>query len=262
MSQLQGWVDSIQASGRYSFLRKEAAAALPVSPNALAHSLLRLAKKKRIAKIRDDFYVIVPMEYRDAGAPPPSWFIQSLMDAMSRPYYVGLLSAAAQFGAAHQQPQEFQVITSKPFAMLRAGRSRIRFYVKKRLEKAAIEQTKTPTGYMRVSTPEQTVVDLVRFAKAAGYLSNVATVIKELAPKLDAKRLRQVACHNGLVASVQRLGYILETIGERKLAKPLSEWIGKRTIFPVPLRSNGQRKAMPENARWKIIINDQVEAEA
>jgi len=48
-------------------------------------------------------YVLVPLEYLHAGAPPPSWFIDDLMKAMERPYYVGLLSAAGIHGASHQQ---------------------------------------------------------------------------------------------------------------------------------------------------------------
>ena len=37
---------------------------------------------------------------------------------------------------------------------------------------------------MRVSTPETTVIDLVRFRKAAGQLDNVGVVVAELASSL------------------------------------------------------------------------------
>lgn len=37
------------------------------------------------------------------------------MKFLGQPYYVGLLSAAALHGAAHHQPQEFQVVTNKQF---------------------------------------------------------------------------------------------------------------------------------------------------
>jgi hypothetical protein len=49
-----------------------------------------------------------PLEYREAGGPPASWFIDDLMRFLGQPYYVGLLSAAAIHGAAHQQPMVFQ----------------------------------------------------------------------------------------------------------------------------------------------------------
>jgi hypothetical protein len=36
------------------------------------------------------------------------------MKFLKRPYYVGLLNAAAFYGAAHQQPQEYFVFTNFP----------------------------------------------------------------------------------------------------------------------------------------------------
>ena len=84
------------------------------------------------------------------------------MAAMRQPYYVGLLSAAGLHGASHQQPQEFQVMTDRPIRHLRAGRGRIHFFVKKGIDRTAVMNMQTPTGAMRVSTPEATAVDLVR----------------------------------------------------------------------------------------------------
>ena len=72
--------------------------------------------------------MVVPLEYREAGCPPASWFIQPLMDFLDRPYYVGLLSAAAIHGAAHQQPMVFQVITDMVIKAARAGRVAIQFH--------------------------------------------------------------------------------------------------------------------------------------
>jgi predicted transcriptional regulator of viral defense system len=104
-------VDSYQAAGRYVLAREQALETLGVSDDALKKSVQRLVAKRRLAIPRRGFFVIVPIEYRHAGAPPPSWFIDELMKFCGRRYYVGLLSAAALYGAAHQQPQEFQVVT-------------------------------------------------------------------------------------------------------------------------------------------------------
>ena len=85
----------MQGKGRYSFRREEALDALGVSDEALQTAARRLTAKKRLVSPRRGFYVIVPLEYRSAGAPPPDWFIDELMKFQERPYYVGLLSAAA-----------------------------------------------------------------------------------------------------------------------------------------------------------------------
>ena len=186
---LEAWIDSVQARGRYTFLRPEAIKESGLSAEAVKKALQRLARRRRVAKVKNYFYVIVPLEYLHAGSPPPSWFIDDLMKVMDRPYYVGLLSAAGIHGASHHQPREFQVLTDRPIRPLHVGRATIRFYVKKSVCDTAVQNVKTATGTMRVSPPEATAVDLVRFARSAGQLDNVATVLAELVPRLEPMRL-------------------------------------------------------------------------
>ena len=133
-SALSKFADSLQGKGRYAFQRAEALGALSVSDEALQTAARRLAAKKRLVIPRRGFYVIVPLEYQTAGAPPPDWFIDDLMKFQERPYYVGLLSAAALHGSAHQQPQEFQVVTDASVRVTQAGRARIRFFMKRHFE--------------------------------------------------------------------------------------------------------------------------------
>lgn len=82
---LGAWVDGLQAKGRYTFRRDEALSEGGVAAEAVNKALLRLTRKGRLVKAKAYFYVIVPIEYADAGAPPPEWFIHDLMAAMSRP---------------------------------------------------------------------------------------------------------------------------------------------------------------------------------
>lgn len=64
------FVDDLQAGGRLTFTRDEAMAALGVTMAALKQAALRLAKRRRLVSPRRGFYVIVPLEHREAGAPP------------------------------------------------------------------------------------------------------------------------------------------------------------------------------------------------
>jgi predicted transcriptional regulator of viral defense system len=140
---LAAYVDSLHASGRYVFTRSQALAALGTTPGALKKAAQRLLQKCRLAMPRRGFYVIVPLEYRVAGAPPASWFIDELMCHEGRSYYVGLLTAAALHGAAHHQPQEFQVMTSQPLRPIEIGRHRIRYFVR---QKAAANRPRADHG--------------------------------------------------------------------------------------------------------------------
>lgn len=98
------YISSLQINGRYTFTRLEALAALEITPEAFKLSALRLIKKNQLIRPKKGFYVVVPTEFQGTGAPPTAWYIDLLMKYSHQKYYVGILSAAASHGAAHQQP--------------------------------------------------------------------------------------------------------------------------------------------------------------
>ena len=258
---LSDLVDSHQARGQYVLTREQALGALDVSDEALKKAVQRLVAKRRLAVPRRGFFVIVPVEYREAGGPPPSWFIDDLMASLGQPYYVGLLSAAALHGAAHQQPQEFQVVTNKQLRSVAAGRARIRFFRKLHFDRTPALEVKTETGAMQVSTPEATALDLLRYVEGAGHLGNVATVLAELAEKIDAERLAQIAQTEGELPTAQRLGHLLDHVGAGEAASPLAAWIEERRPRFVALRHDRSVKRARKDTRWRILVNERVEAE-
>lgn len=76
---LSEYVDNLQAQGRLTFTREEAMAALEVSMEALKLAALRLSKRRRLVSPRRGFYVIVPLEHREAGAPPVDGWLPALL---------------------------------------------------------------------------------------------------------------------------------------------------------------------------------------
>lgn len=256
------FLDALQASGRYTFTRVEAARALGLSDVALKNALWRLARTGRVASPRRGFYVIVPPEYRVAGSLPAAWFIRDLMDYLGRPYYVGLLTAASLHGAAHQAPQEFQVVTDRPLGTIEIGRVRIRFVTKAHLSRTPTVGVKTPTGEMRISTPGATALDLVRYPEHCGGLSNVATVLQELTERLDGGELVRIAEADSEVAYAQRLGYLLDRVGRQEVARALAEWVHARAPRVTPLSSRAPMTGAQRDARWRVAANDEVDVEA
>lgn len=258
---LDEWVDGLQARGRYTFQRNEAIDQSGLSSDAVKKALQRMARRGRVAKVKQYFYVIVPLEYKSAGAPPASWFIDNLMRAMDRPYYVGLLSAAGQHGASHQQPQQFQVITDRPIRTVSAGRLEIHFFASKFMPAAACVDVKTLTGSMRVSTPETTAVDLVRFAKSAGQLNHVATVLSELASLCEPKKLLAAAKRVDDHPNMQRLGYILDRVRRKRITNPLQEWLMRQDPNVVPLWSGRPVEGAGRSRRWRLMVNGSIEVD-
>jgi predicted transcriptional regulator of viral defense system len=248
------WIDQLQAHGRYTFSKREAVSAAGEGEKAVEKALRRLKEKGRIVRPRQEYYVIVPLEYRTAGAPPPSWYVHDLMRFLGEPYYVGLLTASRLHGAAHQRPQEFQVLCKRSMREQKVGRARIRYFRKKNVEKGATGRRVTETGYMLVSSPAQTAIDLLRYVRRCGYLDNVATVLAALGEKIDPDELLEVAARDEL-ANVQRLGYLLEHLGHGSVAGPLHAWVQDRSPARVRLQKGGGRDAADLDDRWKVYVN-------
>lgn len=255
-------VDTYQATGRYVMTRDQALAELGTTEEALKKAVQRLVARRRLAVPRRGFYVIVPLEYREAGAQPASWFIDELMRFQGRPYYVGLLSAAALHGAAHQQPQEFQVVTTGQLRPAVAGRARIRFFGKRHLERTPTMEIQTETGRMRVCSPEGTALDLLRYVEGSGHLGHIATVLPELSERLDPRRLADVARIEGELANAQRLGHLLERVGAGEVTAALAAWIAEQRPRFVPLRCDRPARRAPRDRRWRVLVNESVEPES
>lgn len=258
---LEHWVDGLQSSGRYWFLRSEALKDSGLSAQAASKALQRAVKNGRLIRPKEYFCVIVPLEYRAAGAPPASWFVHDLMAAMGLPYYVGLLSAAALHGSSHQQPQVFQVLTNRSVRPITAGRAQLKFFASKYIAQAAVTEMKTPTGFMKVSTPETTAVDLVRFAKASGHLDHVALVIGDLAESLNPDRLLAAVRAVSDVPNAQRLGYVLDSLRRRKLSQPIHDWLERQDVRLQPLRTGQPAVDAQVDRRWRVWVKSPLEIE-
>ena len=103
------------------------------------------------------------------------------MDYLNRPYYIGLLNAAALHGACHQQPQEYFVITSKPpLRTIKKQGVKINFPIKSNFSNVGLINHKTDTGYVQLSGPELTAFDLIMYVNRIGGLNRVLTILSEL----------------------------------------------------------------------------------
>lgn len=88
-------------------------------------------------------------------------------------------------------------------------------------------------------------------------LSNAATVLAELAERFDPKALVGIAPLVRL-PDVQRLGYLLDAVGEHRRTGPLAGWLGARGHRVVPLR-RGFAPGVEVDKRWKVAVNDELE---
>ncbi len=261
---LSEYIEQLQAGGRYTFTKKEAQKALNATNIAIKYALSRQKAKSKLVDPVRGFYVIIPPEYRKAGSLPPEQLIDDLMRYLKGYYYVGLLSATELYGAAHQKPQIFQVVTNQKRRDISCGSFKISFITKLNIKQMMIQQFKTPRGYYLVSSPEVTIMDLVLYPEHGAGINNVLTVLVELAEKIDVKKLLQLARITKELAWVQRLGYMLDFIGEKKLSNKLYDGLKNFRLQKRYLLSNDQAKQNKNiklDKKWQLFVNAKLETD-
>ena len=205
------------------------------------------------------FYVIVPVQYRLKGVVPPPYYINELMVYLKKPYYVGLLSAAAVYGAAHQRAMETQVVTIPPRS--RTSRNKlISWNYRQQIPSHLLVTKNAEMGIIKYSNPELTAVDLVQFATNIGGYGRVATVLAELAELVDINKIVDVIPFTTTPA-LQRMGYLLENVlFEREKADTLYNMLreSKTALKSVPL-STEQPLTSAEHNRWRVNPNINIE---
>lgn len=259
MDRIEQFIDQQRALGRYSFSYKLLKEAFDKSDKALKQSLYRLKAKGKITHIKSGFYIIIPPEYARMGIIPTALFIDDLMKSLQKQYYVALFSAASLQGATHQAIMEFYIMTDYPsIRNIQHKKLRINFYTKKEWPKNLVIQRKTDTGYINLSCPELTTIDLLTYGNFS--VQRVSTILEELTASFEPKRLREtLRC--SAATNIQRLGYLLHVVvGVHKFDKIIQQELDKRKIFPVLLSKSGPKTGIL-HTEWQVVENVMIESD-
>ena len=270
---LEEYLRNLQANGKLVFSVPDLQNEFPsYSLNALQLNLKRLSRKEKVQFVMKGFYVIIPPEYQQRKILPPELFLDSLFKYLERPYYLGLLSAAAMHGASHQQAMESYVFINKP--QLRSTKVeglKINYVVKSEFPEHGLEQRKTAAGYINISGPELTALDLVEYQQRVGGLNRVSTILYELSESMQPEKLNEALKNKISLSAIQRLGYILDVILDKSKSLPaqsgkeislvLKNYLSDKKIFRVPLKPGITKSNFPVNPDWKIIENCKIETD-
>lgn len=253
-------LQELQRTGRSVFTVAEAQSVLKGSRPAVMAILNRLRQNHLIVTLTNGLYAILQPTEQTHGLQPLR-VLDLLMKHLDTGYYVGLLSAANHWGAAHHKPQILQVITAQRHFLRRLEDLRMEFYLKKTFPSMGILSAKTPFGYHQISAPELTALDVITYETRSGGFNNVCLVVRDLMASMQEKSLLDCGKNYGTVSSVQKLGYMMEMFGApKKLYEPLKKWIRDQAGSPIPLYAKGERKG-PIHQDWKIIENVSLELE-
>jgi predicted transcriptional regulator of viral defense system len=261
---IREWILDLPKRGKITFSLEELEAHFPqITENNKRVSLWRMVEAGKIQSVWKGFYVVIPIEYELKGSVPPIVYIDQLMHYLQRDYYIGLLNAAAFYGASHQQSQELTIITDKGnYRDKQKNGVKINFIGRKEIPQAFIRKKTTKTGYINISSPELTAMDLLSYQHEIGGLSRAGTVLDELAEELDFKLIGADLFSFFPTTTIQRLGYMLDEIldykdiAETLFKKALQAGLSFRKTL---LKSENDDTQFSYNKKWKLVINEEIE---
>ncbi len=249
------FIESKLAIGIVSFSMADLTMSTGLSDIAARNQLLRLGDLVMRVTPRQSFFLIVTPEHRTFGAPPVDLWLDDYFTWLGRPYYLALQSAATAHGSSQQAIQETQVITDIPMRNILFSRIRLNFYTKSGILKSLTQQVANAAAPLRVSTPETTALDLVRYAGSIGGIERAAETIHPMIPLMRIRQLREMLDAENELASAQRLGYILTMAGADKLAQVVADWLPSyKKNVPLALGIEADRD-MPVDKTYGVILN-------
>ena len=259
------WIRNNEVHGSVTFDVEKTIKHFPhLSEQVIRNELYRLNAQGIITTVYNGFYVVIPPQYAAKREVPHVYYIDQLMSYIGKPYYISLLNAAEILGSAHQRPQTFSVTTIFPKSTTSKEKSSaINWVYRKEIPEKFLLTKNSETGIIRYSNAEFTAIDIIQYSSHIGGLSRASTILSELTEITNFKDKIEDLLQFTTIATLQRLGYILDVILEEKeqaeiILKQLTA-LGKRLVY-VPL-SIQKDKSGEKNKKWKININTDIEVD-
>lgn len=253
----------LQAQARYIFTPGEFAQLTGRVESGVAASsaLKRLSGTGRITQAlsRPTKWLIVPPEHAHYGAPPVSWWLDECLRDVEPHHYLALLSAARHWGSGHYARQSTQVMVSRPRLESAVGKLRLEYITKRNIQSTPVLTVNSQGGTLRVSTREATLLDLVRHNQEVGGMEAIARVAHDFRDETKPALLLAALQALDQASAAQRLGLVLEILGQTDAAQVLDDWLRARhRIKPlqiVPLERGALDSGLESRTRskrWRV----------
>lgn len=216
--------------------------------------LFRLNRQGIFKKIKKGVYLYSHLESGPAGSNINEFLIPSVLFPKGN-YYIGYSTMYNYYGFTDQLFQVIYILnTSLQREKIIGG---IRFKMVKISSKRmyGLEKIRIRGTEVTVSDRERTLVDLIYFPEPVGGLKKAFEILKEQVKlkKADTRRLVKYALKFPDIATVKRIGFILENTGvnDKEIA-PVLKIIKKTSL--INLYSAKSRKGKI-NKKWMLIEN-------
>lgn len=214
--------------------------------------LRHLAPRVVRISLHTDFYLIVTPEHRANGAPPVLTWIDAYFKHRHEPYYLGGMSAASEHGASNQALQVTQIVVSKARPDLLVGRITLRFLSKKELQETPTIEAAGAANPVRVSSPEATALDLIRYERRIGGMDYVIETINELAPKMTTSGMKLSLRQRHDTSVLQRAGLIFDRLGMNSMSQLVRKRLEGLALKQIELRPSFPAKPRVKPNSWLV----------
>jgi len=230
---------------------------------ALKNELSRLVKKGEIIILRQEFYLILPPRYRSYQKIPLELYSEKLFKQLNKPYYIGLYSAAAFYGASHQQIQRDYLITHIPnIRNIKKGVIFIDVFASSFWPSKNILQKKSDAGYFNISSPALTVIDLIHYQSKLGGINRMLANIEELIEEIKLDDIEDLLSWYPHTSSIQRLGFLLSELqADAAIVNLLGDYLKGKKYYPVLLSPEKNKRPGSIENMWKVDVNIEMESD-
>lgn len=255
------YIKQLQSYEEYAFSWDELLKNNDAPEPTIRKELARLADKNEILNLRQGFYLIMPPRYQSLGKLPIQLYIDKLFKYLNKDYYAGLYTAAAFYGASHQQIQQDYVITVSPALRdINKNKTKLRFFKTGHWPKKNILQKKSDAGLFNISSPALTAIDLVHHQAKIGGISRLLSNLEELAEEITHEDMENLLSWYSNKSTLQRFGYLMEEIEvQESIPQLIYDRLKNERFYPVLLSPKKGQKAGSTGNRWKVDVNIKLE---
>jgi predicted transcriptional regulator of viral defense system len=255
--QIAEYIRTLQSYEIYGFSNEDVLNNCNAPETTLKTEFVRLSKRKQIQNLRKGFYVIIPAKYQNVSKIPIQLYVEKLFSFIGRDYYLGLFSAAALHGAAHQQiQQDYIICNGAKMRDIKKGNFNLNFFQSTHWPKKNIIQKKSDAGLFSISSPALTLADLLHFQNKLGGINRILAIIEELAEIVVVEDIIELLTWYPHVSTFQRMGYLLEQFDvDEKIIEVIQMHLETQKHYPMLLSPAKNVKPGSANNRWKIDVN-------
>lgn len=259
---VERFTEELLASGIYSFSKGILLSSVKKSDSAIASEVRKLIRGKKIVKLRNGFYLILPPLYRRTGRLPLEFYVDDFFKSVGFDYYVSLYTASQIHGAGHQKVMQDYISAAKKIKHIHNAAASINFFTVTNWPGRNIIKKKSPAGYYNVSDAALTALDLIQHQNVLGGMNRMLANIEELSEEMTVQQIDDLVSWYPNLSNLQRLGFLLDEVSEDSaIGDQLSIRLAERSFYPVLLVPNSIENASYSAGRWKVDVNIKIDSD-